>query len=94
MIMEEFEMPTPCEHCDEVFDLNDGYCSEKWHPNITICEKCHKEEELEIEEDDRWETINLDLTNALYGLDEEPELANRLEDDVKFFLLLIAEKLK
>ena len=46
------EMPTPCQHCGEWFDLNDGYCSEKWHPNTTICEACHSEEQLEIEKDE------------------------------------------
>lgn len=76
---EEMEMPTPCVHCDEIFDLNDGYGSEKWHENITICPKCHEEEEKEIEEDERWENINTELNNALYNLDNEENLKDRLD---------------
>lgn len=76
---EEMEMPTPCTHCGEIFDLNDGYGSEKWHPNTVICESCYEKEKEEIEEDERWETINIDLTNALYGLDKEENLKDRLD---------------
>lgn len=76
---EEMEMPTPCTHCGEIFDLNDGYGSEKWHPNTVICESCYEKEDEEIEEDERWETINIDLTNALYGLDKEENLKDRLD---------------
>ncbi len=47
-----FEMPTPCEHCGEWFDLNDGYPSRKWHKDITICPKCHNEEMIEIENEE------------------------------------------
>jgi len=67
----DFEMPTPCQHCGEIFDLNDGFGSEKWYPNIVICEECYRKEEEEIEEDDRWEDINNEISNALYGLDKE-----------------------
>lgn len=88
------EEPTLCIHCDEWFDLSDGYASEKWHENITICETCHEKEENEIEEDDRWESINVDLTNALYNLDQEKELSIRLEDNNKAMILLIAKLLK
>lgn len=68
---EQMEMPTPCQHCGEIFDLNDGYGSEKWHKNVVICEKCYREEEAEIEEDERWEGINIEISNALYHLKEE-----------------------
>lgn len=80
---EEMEMPTPCQHCGEIFDLNDGYGSEKWHPNIVICENCHEKEEAEIEEDERWESINIELSNALYGLEKEENLWSKLDDDNK-----------
>ena len=46
----DFEMPTPCQHCGEIFDLNDGFGSEKWYPNTVICEECYRKEEAEIEE--------------------------------------------
>ena len=75
------EMPTPCEHCGDVFDLNDGYASEKWHEDIIICKSCSEKESEEIEDDDRWETINIDLTNALYGLNKEENLLNRIDKE-------------
>jgi lysyl-tRNA synthetase class I len=78
---EEYDMPVPCEHCGKLFELNDGYASEKWYPNIVICESCHEQEEKEIEEDDRWEDINIDLSNALYGLDKEENIRARLAPD-------------
>lgn len=51
----EYEMPTPCVHCGKIFDLNDGYCSRKWHKDTTICEECHEKEEQEIERDEEIE---------------------------------------
>ena len=51
-ILEQMEMPTPCEHCGKTFDLNDGRRSNKWHLDITICEQCGIAEMQEIEEDD------------------------------------------
>lgn len=99
--IEQMEMPTPCEHCGEIFDLNDGYPSEKWHENITICEKCHNEEELEIEEDGRWDNINTDVSNALYELKEEgswlkltPENQKLIQQIVKFETELDIESIK
>lgn len=80
-VFEEYDMPVPCEHCGKLFELNDGYASEKWHPNVVICESCHGQEIKEIEEDDRWEDINIDLSNALYGLDKEENLLQRLDPD-------------
>lgn len=75
------EMPTPCEHCGDIFDLNDGYGSEKWHTNIVICKSCFEKETEEIEEDEYWEGINIDLSNALYSLDKEQNLKDRLDKD-------------
>lgn len=83
----EMEMPTPCEHCGTIFDLNDGYRSDKWHDGITICEKCHNEEELEIEEDGRWEEINLEISNALYGLDKEDGAWGKITDENKALII-------
>lgn len=68
---ENYEMPTPCIHCGEIFDLDEGYGSEKWHKDIIICKKCHDAEEQEIENDERWETINAEVSDALYELKEE-----------------------
>ena len=48
-MMEEMEMPTPCQVCTEWFDLTDGYGSKKWHPNTVICKHCFEKEKAEIE---------------------------------------------
>lgn len=61
---EEMDMPTPCVHCNKIFDLNDGYGSQKWHLNITICESCHEEEEKEIERDEEIEELNQQIEDA------------------------------
>lgn len=74
----EMDMPTPCTHCGDIFDLNDGYGSDKWYPNIVICENCYNKEQEEIEEDERWENINTELTNALYSLNQEKDINSRL----------------
>lgn len=80
---EEMEMSTPCIHCGEIFDLYDGYSSEKWHENKTICESCFEKEKAEIEEDDRWCAINSEVASALYGLYKEEKLLHRLSDNNK-----------
>jgi hypothetical protein len=67
----EMEMPTPCEHCGKTFDLNNGGGSYKWYPGTTICKECWEAERKEIEEDDRWEEINIEISNALYKLKKE-----------------------
>lgn len=76
----EMEMPTPCRSCGEIFDLNDGYESEKWFRGIIICEECHEKEEDEIDEDERWQQLNEDLSNALFSFSEE-KAWDRLSDD-------------
>jgi len=85
--LEQMEMPTPCEHCGAIFDLNDGVCSNKWHLNTTICRQCGCEEEQEIEEDDRWEDINNEISNALYGLDKEKCAWAKITDENKALII-------
>lgn len=90
---ETMDMPTPCEHCHNIFDLNDGYGSEKWHPNIIICEKCHYEEEEEIEEDEYYETLNIELGNALYGINEKKGAWQRLDKENQALIIqLVSER--
>jgi hypothetical protein len=84
------EMPTPCEHCGKIFDLNDGYRSEKWHKNVVICEKCYREEEAEIEEDERWEGINIDVSNALYELKEDGAWAKLTDENRALIIQLVS----
>lgn len=90
---EEMDMPTPCQHCGELFDLNDGGTSGKWYPNTIICPQCSDEEDKEIEEDERWETINDEISNALYDLENEENLKSRLDEDNILKILKIAQKL-
>ena len=90
----EMDMPTPCQHCGELFDLiNDGGASSKWYPNTIICPQCSDEEDKEIEEDDRWETINNEISNALYDLENEDNLKSRVSEDNIIKILKIAQKL-
>ncbi|WP_336689397.1 MULTISPECIES: zinc ribbon domain-containing protein [unclassified Chryseobacterium] len=62
---EEMEMPTPCQHCGELFDLNDGYGSEKWYPNTTICENCYELEKGEIAMDEDIQEMKDELSQAI-----------------------------
>jgi hypothetical protein len=75
---EDYEMPTPCEHCGKIFDLNDGYGSEKWHPDIVICEKCHNEEKKEIERDEEIENIENELGDAYITINDCVERAEKI----------------
>lgn len=88
-----FEMPTPCEHCGKIFDLNEGRGSEKYHPNIVICKECAEEEAKEIEEDDRWEDINIELSNTLYELKENGAWAKLTDENRTLIIELISNSL-
>jgi len=46
------EEPTPCQKCNEIFDLTGGYESVKWFPKTVICNECHTVESAEIEKDE------------------------------------------
>lgn len=58
------ECPTPCEKCGDVFELEDGFRSEKWFENIIICPECHKQEDEEIQIDAEVEQLREDLSEA------------------------------
>lgn len=62
--MEEMEMPTPCNNCNKIFDLNDGHGSEKWFSNMTICSDCSEIERQEIERDDEIEDLKSIIDDA------------------------------
>ena len=77
------EMPCPCQKCDRIFDLNDGYASEKWFKGTIICEKCHDEEEQEIEEDERAESIYDDFKEAAYSVvNDDPSFTEDQKKDI------------
>lgn len=61
---EELEMPTPCQKCGNIFDLNDGYGSEKWFPSTIICKSCFNIEEKEIEFDEEIEDLKNQIDDA------------------------------
>ena len=89
----DFEMSVICQHCGEVFDLNDGYGSEKWCPNKIICKDCWNKEQEEIEEDGRWEDINIDISNALYDVEKEDAWAKLTDANQKLITKIISRSL-
>lgn len=70
---EEMEMPTPCQHCGEWFDLNDGCGSVSWYPGTVICETCYKVEDKEMELSDDIENCRNAISDAEYMLKEQGE---------------------
>lgn len=67
---EEMEMPCPCQKCGEWFDLVDGYGSKKWFPKIVICERCHDEEEKEIEREEEIRDLKSQIDEAEFTIKE------------------------
>ncbi len=67
---DEDAMPVNCQHCDTIFDLPDGYGSEKWYPNTVICEDCFRLEEIEIEQDEEIETCKDQIEDAEYTIND------------------------
>jgi hypothetical protein len=67
---EPMEMPTPCQKCGRIFELNEGARSEKWFPNTVICVECGLEEDREIELDNIIEDANNLLNDALFDLEK------------------------
>lgn len=72
---EELDMPVSCVHCKEIFDLNDGYGSEKWYSDqqIVICPNCYEEERKEIERDEEIEDCLEIISNAEYDIKDAKE---------------------
>lgn len=61
---------------------------------ITQSQKnCYREEEKEVEEDERWEEINIEVSNALYGLDKEANISKLLDEENKNLILSISKLL-
>jgi len=73
------EMPTPCEKCGKWFDLNDGLTSNKWFPNIIICERCGNIERAEIERDEEIERLKEEIEDAEYTLKSAKERLAELQ---------------
>lgn len=66
----EFEMPTPCQNCGNLFDLNDGTVSTKWFPNTVICSKCGDEEQALVERDEEIEDLKNQIDDAVFTIKE------------------------
>lgn len=81
---EEFEMPTPCPYCGEIFDLNDGVGSTKWFPNTTICSTCGQIEDDEIERDEEIEDLKNQIDDAEFTIKEARNRLSELGIDVPF----------
>ena len=70
MLDDEMEMPTPCQKCGGIFDLNDGHGSVKWFPNTVICQNCGEEEEKEVERDEEIEDLKSQIDEANFTIRE------------------------
>ena len=89
-----------CKCCNELFTL-DNECdylvndpdSKRLHPDSIFCRQCIDKVRAEIEEDERWETINNEISNVLYDLENEENLKGRLDEDNILKILKIAHKL-
>jgi len=87
---EEMEMPTPCQKCDQWFDLNDGVGSEKWFPRTVICPECGEKEQqiIDIENDIE------DLQDEIEQAEEDIQIANQTITEHKPKIEELKEKLK
>lgn len=89
-----------CTCCNELFTLDNGLDhlvntpdSKRLHPDSVFCGQCVEKVRAEIEEDERWETINNEISNALYDLENEDNLKSRISEDNIIKILKIAQKL-
>lgn len=85
----DFEMPTPCQHCGDIFDLHDGVGSESWYPGTVICEACARIEEREMEILEDIEMCELEIEDAKWQIKHSEK-----ELDVKKILLTKIEEEK
>ncbi|UXQ88827.1 hypothetical protein [Tenacibaculum phage Larrie] len=93
--MENFmEMPTPCQKCGEFFDLNSGASSYKWFPDTVICSECGAKEDEEITEDEYWDTANIEISNALYGINEKSDPWSKLDESNRKVITKLFESRK
>ena len=76
--LEEFEMPTPCQSCGEIFDLHDGVASQKWFKNTMICEECGDVESSEIERDEEIEELKELIDEAIFTIKDAKQRLSEL----------------
>ena len=80
------EMPTPCERCNDLFDLLDGRSSPR-RPSIVICEECADREDEQIEEEEEIQELKDEIEEAEYTIERNKlrlkELGISVKDKVK-----------
>lgn len=76
------EMPTPCQKCGDIFDLNDGATSAKWFPNTVICESCGNQEDIEIERDGEIQDLKSAIEDAEWTIRDSCARLKELQEHV------------
>jgi hypothetical protein len=80
--MMEFEMPTPCTECGEIFELHDG------RPNprsiyVVICAGCADKADEEVERDEEIEEIRREIEDAEYDMQIASETIRGAKDRLR-----------
>lgn len=86
--VDSMECPTPCQKCNKWFELDEGCASEKWYPNIVICEACHEEEKTEIEKDEELDDLETRLQDAEYDVNDCKKELRKLGREVPKIICL------
>lgn len=73
------EMPTPCQYCNEWFDLDDGYTSTAWCKNTIICPTCGRKEEEEIELDEEIEELTNEIEDFKITISDTQKMLKEAE---------------
>ncbi|OHT44448.1 coiled-coil domain-containing protein [Flavobacterium tructae] len=95
--LEEMEMPTPCQKCDNWFDLNNGVGSERWYPRTVICSECGEKEQNIIELESDIDDLQIELDEAegdIVSANESITSANKVIADNRLKIEELKEKLK
>jgi|SRR5882762_2759228 len=79
---EEMEMPVPCQKCGEWFDLNDGYGSKKWFPNIVICASCFDDEQKELDLEDEIYNLKNEISELEDAIDEQNSIISDCKQQI------------
>lgn len=94
---DDMEMPTPCQKCDNWFDLNDGVGSEKWYPRTVICPECGEKEQTIVELENEIEDLQIELEEAegdIVSANESITSANNLIASNTSKIIELKNKLK
>lgn len=84
-IYDEFEMPTPCQKCGDIFDLNDGTGSVKWFPNTVICQNCGDAEDIEVQRDEEIVELKNQIEDAKFTIKDALSRLVQLGVDVRVY---------